>query len=87
MTSKKEVSNKTLFGLIVAVTVISIVSTYFIVDTVMNAEPAVYEEVSSGGEVSLTIEPTSENAEAEPSSSAGEVSLTIEEPEAGSESE
>ena len=47
-------SNKTLLILIVAVTVVTIVSTWFIVDTVFNMDIA--DETDGTGHVSITID-------------------------------
>ncbi len=72
MKAKNEVSNKTLFGLIVAVTVISIVSTYFIVDSVMNAEPVVESIAEGSGVATLEI-----IEEPESGGGSGEATLNI----------
>ncbi len=54
MAKSQEVSNKTLLILIVAVTVVTIVSTWFIVDTVFNMNIA-EQGTDETGQVSLTI--------------------------------
>ena len=83
MVKSQEVSNKTLLILIVAVTVVTIVSTWFIEDSVFDTKVSVGEPVGSA-EVSLIIEdPNTEVVveEEEESDSEAEVSLTIEESE------
>ena len=83
--SKKsqEVSNKTLLILIVAVAVVTVVSTWFIVSAAFDARVPVNEVHLAQGEVNLEIA-SPEEEEVEPAipqedSTSGEASLTIEE--------
>ena len=83
MGKSQEVSNKTLLILIVAVTVVTIVSTWFIVDSVFETKITTGDSVQSA-EVTLVIDDgsVSEDHELEEEASvetSGEVSLIVEE--------
>jgi flagellar basal body-associated protein FliL len=82
LVKSKEVSNKTLLILIVAVTVVTIVSTWFIVDSVFKTQ-VMDVQAESGAEVSLVIleDGAEQTAEVEDEGQGAEVSLVVEEQE------
>ncbi len=59
MVKSQEVSNKTLLILIVAVTVVTIVSTWFIVSSAFDAEILINQTAQNEAKVSLVIEDSS----------------------------
>jgi len=86
MVKSQEVSNKTLLILIVAVTVVTIVSTWFIVSSAFDARSTV-GDTQDVAQVSLTIEDGTE-AVSEPVETEAEASIIVEESvEESSESE
>ena len=85
MVKSQEVSNKTLLILIVAVTVVTIVSTWFIVSSAFDAKATV-GDTQEIAQVSLTIEDTTE-AVSEPVVTEAEASIIIEETEDNSDLE
>lgn len=77
MAKSQEVSNKTLLILIVAVTVVTIVSTWFIIGSAFEARYVV-GDVQETAQVSLSInEPAAEPEPADPVSTVGEASIEI----------
>ena len=85
MVKSQEISNKTLLILIVAVTVVTIVSTWFIVSSAFEAKATV-GDTQELAHVSLTIEDTTE-AVSEPVAAEAEASITIEESSESEETE
>ncbi|MAG61072.1 hypothetical protein CL619_04755 [archaeon] len=83
MGKSQEVSNKTLLILIVAVTVVTIVSTWFIVSSAFDARATV-GDMQDVAQVSLTIEDSTESV-SEPVETDAEASIGIEETAENSE--
>ena len=63
MAKQQEVSNRTLFILVVVVVIVTVVSTWFILSNVFDAQVSQEVDTSNSGVVHLSIGNTSKNSE------------------------